>query len=136
MGDVFKKLSCNAKKVIVDKKSDDTLEIIVTDSVSDTHTINVAIKTEATQNIDILGDKLEQYTDVSSLEISHNVKKSDKYDSRDISMKWNHSNKPSVYEIKSKDDIVFTGTFSDAMNWMRKNVTDYTQPIVKSKKTN
>jgi len=136
VGDVFKKLSCNAKKVIVDKKSDDTLEIIVTDSVSDTHTINVAIKTEATQNIDILGDKLEQYTDVSSLEISHNVKKSDKYDSRDISMKWNHSNKPSVYEIKSKDDIVFTGTFSDAMNWMRKNVTDYTQPIVKSKKTN
>lgn len=124
MGDVFKKLSCNAKRVVVDKKSDDTLEIIVTDSVSDTHTINVAIKTEATQNIDILGDKLEQYTDVSSLEISHTVKKSDKYDSRDISMKWDHSNKPSVYEIKSKDDIVFTGTFSDAMNWVRKNVTE------------
>ena len=63
MGDVFKKLSCNAEKVVVDKKSDDTLEIIVVDSAGDTHNINVAIKTEATQNIDILGDKLEQYTD-------------------------------------------------------------------------
>ena len=39
--------------------------------MGDTHNINVAIKTEATQNIDILGDKLEQYTDVSSLEILH-----------------------------------------------------------------
>ena len=78
---MFKKLSCNAKQVVVDKKSDDTLEIIMTDSVGDTHTINVAIKTEATQNIDILGDKLEQYTDVSSLEILHTVKKSDKHDS-------------------------------------------------------
>ena len=58
MGDVFKKLSCNAEKVVVDKKSDDTLEIIVVDSAGDTHNINVAIKTEATQNIDILGDKL------------------------------------------------------------------------------
>lgn len=133
MGDVFKKLSCNAEKVIVDKKSDDTLEIIVIDSVSDTHTINVAIKTEATQNIDILGDKLEQYTDVSSLEISHRVKKSDKYDSTDISMKWNHSSKPSVYEIRSKDKSVFTGTFSDAMIWINKNVTECSQSIVKKK---
>ena len=133
MGDVFKKLSCNAEKVVVDKKSDDTLEIIVTDSVGDTHNINVAIKTEATQNIDILGDKLEQYTDVSSLEISHIVKKSDKYDSTDISMKWNHSSKPSVYEIRSKDKSVFTGNFSDAMIWVNKNVTECSQSIVKKK---
>ena len=133
MGDVFKKLSCDAEQVIVDKKSDDTLEIIVIDSVGDTHTINVAIKIEATQNIDILGDKLEQYTDVSSLEVSHEIKKSDKYNSTDISMKWNHSSKPSVYEISNKDKIVFTGTFSDAMIWINNNVKECNQKIISKK---
>ena len=133
MGDVFKKLSCNAERVVVDKKSDDTLEIIVVDSAGDTHNINVAIKTEATQNIDILGDKLEQYTDVSSLEVSHEIKKSDKYDSTDIIMKWNHTEKPSVFEIKSKDKIVFTGAFSDAMIWVSNNVKECDQKIVTKK---
>ena len=133
MGDVFKKLSCNAKQVVVDKKSDDTLEIIVVDSVGDTHTINVAIKTEATQNIDILGDKLEQYTDVSSLEVSHEIKKSDKYVSTEISMKWNHTEKPSVFEIKSKDKIVFTGSFSDAMIWVNNNIKECDQKSVTKK---
>ena len=133
MGDVFKKLSCNAEQVIVDKKSDDTLEIIVVDSVGDTHNINVAITTEATQNIDILGDKLEQYTDVSSLDVSHEIKKSDKYDSTNISMKWNHASKPSVYEIRNKDKIVFTGTFSDAMIWVKNNVKECDQNIVTKK---
>ena len=133
MGDVFKKLSCNAEKVIVDRKSDDTLEIIVTDSAGDVHTIDVAIKTEATQNIDILGDKLEPYTDVSSFDITHSVKKSNKYDSTDISMKWNHTEKPSVFEIKSKDKIVFTGTFSDAMIWVNNNVKECDQKIVTKK---
>ena len=133
MGDVFKKLSCNAKQVVVDKKSDDTLEIIVVDSVGDTHTINVAIKTEATQNIDILGDRLEQYTDVSSLEVSHEIKKSDKYDSTEISMKWNHTEKPSVFEIKSKDKIVFTGSFSDAMIWVNNNIKECDQKSVTKK---
>ena len=102
----------------------------MTDSVGDTHTINVAIKTEATQNINILGDKLEQYTDVSSLEVFHEIKKSDKYDSRNISMKWNHASKPSVYEIRNKDKIVFTGTFSDAMIWVNNNVKECDQKIV------
>ena len=133
MDDQFKKLICYAKKVVVDKKSDDTLEIIVVDSAGDTHNINVAIKTEATQNIDILGDKLEQYTDVSSLEVSHEIKKSDKYDSTDISMKWDHTEKPSVFEIKSKDKIVFTGTFSDAMIWVNNNVKECDQKIVTKK---
>lgn len=133
MGDVFKKLSCNAKQVVVDKKSDDTLEIIVVDSVDDTHTINVAIKTEATQNIDILGDRLEQYTDVSSLEVSHEIKKSDKYVSTEISMKWNHTEKPSVFEIKSKDKIVFTGSFSDAMIWVNNNIKECDQKSVTKK---
>jgi hypothetical protein len=130
---VFKKLSCYAKKIIVDKKSDDTLEIVILDSTGDTHTINVSIKTEATQNIDILGDKLEQYTDVSSLEVFHKIKKSDKYDSRNISMKWNHANKPSVYEIRNKDEIVFTGTFSDAMIWINNHVKECDQKIVTKK---
>jgi len=133
VGDVFKKLSCNAKQVVVDKKSDDTLEIIVVDSVDDTHTINVAIKTEATQNIDILGDRLEQYTDVSSLEVSHEIKKSDKYVSTEISMKWNHTEKPSVFEIKSKDKIVFTGSFSDAMIWVNNNIKECDQKSVTKK---
>ena len=74
MDDIFKKLSCNAEKVVVDKKSNDSLEINVIDSAGDIHTIDVVIKTTATQNIDILGDKLEQYTDVSSLKISHTIK--------------------------------------------------------------
>lgn len=133
MNDIFKKLSCNAEKVVVDKKSNDSLEITVIDSVGDIHTIDVVIKTTATQNIDILGDKLEQYTDVSSLKISHTIKKSDKYNSTDISMKWNHSNKPSVYEIRNKDEIVFTGTFSDAMVWINKNVKECDQNIVTTK---
>lgn len=133
MDDIFKKLSCNAEKVVVDKKSNDSLEITVIDSVGDIHTIDVVIKTTATQNIDILGDKLEQYTDVSSLKISHTIKKSDKYNSTDISMKWNHSNKPSVYEVRNKDEIVFTGTFSDAMVWINKNVKECDQNIVTTK---
>jgi hypothetical protein len=133
VNDIFKKLSCNAEKVVVDKKSNDSLEITVIDSVGDIHTIDVVIKTTATQNIDILGDKLEQYTDVSSLKISHTIKKSDKYNSTDISMKWNHSNKPSVYEIRNKDEIVFTGTFSDAMVWINKNVKECDQNIVTTK---
>ena len=133
MGDVFKKLSCNAEKVIVDRKSDDTLEIIVTDSAGDVHTIDVAIKTEATQNIDILGDKLEPYTDVSSFDITHSVKKSNKYDSTDISMKWNHTEKPSVFEIKIKNKIVFTGAFSDAMIWVNNNVKECNQKLVTKK---
>lgn len=133
MSDVFKKLSCNAKKVVVDKKSDDTLKIIITDSVGDIQTLSVGIKTEATQNIDILGDKLDQYTDVSSLDIIHSTKKSKKYDSMNISMKWNHTEKPSVYEIRNKDKIVFTGTFSDAMIWVNNNVKECDQKIVTKK---
>ena len=133
MDDIFKKLSCNAEKVVVDKKSNDSLEITVIDSAGDIHTIDVVIKTTATQNIDILGDKLEQYTDVSSLKISHTIKKSDKYNSTDISMKWNHSNKPSVYEVRNKDEIVFTGTFSDAMIWINNNVKECKQKIISKK---
>ena len=133
MDDIFKKLSCNAEKVVVDKKSNDSLEITVIDSAGDIHTIDVVIKTTATQNIDILGDKLEQYTDVSSLEVLHTVKKSDKYDSTDISMKWNHASKPSVYEISNKDKIVFTGTFSDAMSWVNNNIKECDQKIVTKK---
>ena len=48
-------------------------------------------------------------------------------------MKWNHTSKPSVYEIRNKDKIVFTGTFSDAMIWVNNNVKECDQKIVTKK---
>ena len=133
MGEQFKKLSCNASKVVVDKINDNEMSVKIIDSVGDTHTLNVNVTIENIQNVDILGDKLEQYVDVPTLDISHTVKKSDKHDSTDISMKWNHTCKPSVYEIRNKDKIVFTGSFSDAMIWVSNNVKECDQKIVTKK---
>tara|TARA_B100000282_G_C31696611_1_gene474142 strand:+ start:248 stop:625 length:378 start_codon:yes stop_codon:yes gene_type:complete len=118
----FQKLSCNAKQVVIEKKDDDILEISVTDSDGNFHNINVSVKIEHTQNVDILGDKLTDYIDLPSLDITHSTKKSEKYKSTDLSMKWNHSTKPSVFEIKRDDKIMFTGTFTDAMIWISNNV--------------
>ena len=53
--------------------------------------------------------------------------------STDISMKWDHSSKPSVFEVKSKNEVVFSGSFSAAMEWVRKNVAECSQNIVKTK---
>ena len=133
MGNNFKKLSCYAEKVIVDKKTDDTLVITISDSTGDKHTLEISIKTEATQNVDIIGDKLEQSTDVSSLDVKHSIKRSDKYDSTNISMNWNHTEKPSVFEIKNKKEILFTGSFIDAMIWVNKNIKGCDQNIVTKK---
>ena len=58
-----------------------------------------------------------------SLIVEHSVKKTNKLNSTDISMKWNHSKKPSVFEVRSKNEVVFSGTFTDAMEWVGKNVT-------------
>ena len=129
----FKKLICYAKKVVVDKKNDDTLEIIIHDSVGDIHTLNVKVKIETTQNIDILGDKLTDYIDNPSLDVIHTTKKSEKISSENISMKWNHASKPSVFEIRNKQEIVFTGPFTDAMKWASENIADLDQNIVKIK---
>lgn len=131
--DDFKKLSCKADEVVVDKKSNDSLDITIVDTSNNTHELNVSIKTEAIQNIDILGEKLEQYTDVTSLEILHTKTKSKKYNSTEISMKWNHQTKPSVFEVKIGDKILFTGTFSDAMIWVSNNVKECDQNIVTKK---
>ena len=129
----FKKLICYAKKVVVDKKNDDTLEIIIHDSVGDIHTLNVKVKIETTQNIDILGDKLTDYIDNPSLDVIHTTEKSEKISSENISMKWNHAPKPSVFEIRNKEEIVFTGPFTDAMKWASENIADLDQNIVKIK---
>ena len=74
----FKKLSCNAKQVVVDKISDGKLSITINDSNGDIHSLDVNVTIENIQNIDILGDKLEQYVDVPTLDVLHDVKKSKK----------------------------------------------------------
>ena len=71
--------------------------------------------------------------DVPVLDINYAVIKSKKISSEHLSMKWNHSSKPSVFEVKVKDKIVFSGTYCDAMEWVRKNVTECNQKIVKKR---
>ena len=46
--------------------------------------------------------------DVPVLDINYAIIKSKKISSEHLSMKWNHSSKPSVFEVKVKDEIVFT----------------------------
>ncbi len=133
MGDVFEKLGCYAKKVIIDKVDDDTLEICVEDEIGDEHNLKVGVVVETCQNVDTFGDKEGYTTDVPSLGIDYSVKKTDKLNSTDISMKWNHSNKPSVFEIRNKDEVAFSGTYSDAMEWVGKNVIECSQPVVVKK---
>jgi hypothetical protein len=133
VGDDFKKLGCYAKKVVIDKINDDTLKICVDDEHGDKHTLNVGVIIENLQNVDTFGDKQGHMIDVPTLDIDYSIKKTEKIKSTDISMKWDHSNKPSVFEIKSKDEIVFTGAFTDAMEWVRKNVAECSQSIVKTK---
>jgi hypothetical protein len=129
----FKKLSCNAKQVVVDKISDDKLSITINDSNGDIHSLDVNVTIENIQNIDILGDKLEQYVDVPTLDVLHDVKKSKKYDSLEIDMKWNHKPKPSVYEIKKEKELLFSGSFTEAMKWVQQNVKEGDQKIVTKK---
>jgi hypothetical protein len=129
----FKKLSCNAKQVVVDKISDGKLSITINDSNGDIHSLDVNVTIENIQNIDILGDKLEQYVDVPTLDVLHDVKKSKKYDSLEIDMKWNHKPKPSVYEIKKEKELLFSGSFTEAMKWVQQNVKEGDQKIVTKK---
>ena len=71
--------------------------------------------------------------DDPTLNIDYYIKKNDKIKSTDISMKWDHSKKPSVFEVRNKDEVVFSGPFQDAMEWVGKNVTECNQNIVKKK---
>ena len=133
MGEDFKKLGCYAKKVIIEKTDDETLVICVEDTNGDEHNLKAKVIVENFQNIDTFGDKEEYTIDVASLNIDYSLKKTKKLDSKNISMKWNHTSKPSVYEIKNKDKIVFTGTFSDAMIWVNNNIKECDQKIVTKK---
>ena len=133
MGDKFKKLGCYAKKVVIDKINDDTLKICVEDEHGDDHTINVGVIIENLQNVDTFGDKQGHMIDVPALDIDYSVKKTEKIKSTDISMKWDHNKKPSVFEVRSQDDVVFSGPYTEAMEWVRKNVTECVQTIVKKK---
>jgi hypothetical protein len=74
--------------------------------------------------------------DVPALNIDYIIKKTEKIKSTDISMKWNHSKKPSVFEVRNKDEVVFSGPYTDAMEWVRKNITECSQHIVKKKSLN
>ena len=133
MGENFKKLGCYAKKVVIDKVDDNTLRIYVEDDQGDEHTLNVGVVIENLQNVDTFGDKQGHMIDVPTLDIDYSIKKTDKIKSTDISMKWDHSKKPSVFEVRNKDEVVFSGSYTEAMEWVRKNVTECSQNIVKKK---
>ncbi len=122
MSEDFKKLGCYAKKVVIDKINDDALTIHIEDEHGDEHNLKIKVVIENFQNIDTFGEKEDYTIDVPSLNVDYSVKKTGKINSTDISMKWNHSNKPPVFEVRSKDDVVFSGTYSDAMEWVGKNV--------------
>ena len=133
MGEQFKKLSCDASKVVVDKINDNEMSVKIIDSVGDTHTLNVNVTIENIQNVDILGDKLEQYVDVPTLDISHTISKSKKVNSHDLNLSWNHKPKPSVFEIKKQEELLFSGSFTEAMTWVQQNVKECDQKIVTKK---
>ena len=48
-------------------------------------------------------------------------------------MNWNHKPKPSVFEIKKQEELLFSGSFTEAMNWVQQNVTECDQKIIKKK---
>lgn len=131
MGRKFQKIGCNAKKVVIDKVSDKFLTIFIEDENSDEHFIEVNVAIENFQNIDTFGNKEGHMIDVPILDIKYSENKTNKLDPKNISMKWNHTEKPSVFEIKNKDEVVFSGSYSDAMNWVRKNISECSQQIVK-----
>ena len=133
MGEEFKKLGCYAKKIVIDKVNDDALLICVEDENGDEHNLKVKVIIENFQNIDTFGEKEDYTIDVPSLDVDYSVKKTNKLNSTDISMKWNHNNKPSVFEVRSKNEVVFSGTYSDAMEWVGKNVIECSQPVVVKK---
>ena len=133
MGENFKKLGCHAKKVVIDKVDDNTLRIYVEDDQGDEHILNVGVIIENLQNVDTFGDKQGHMIDVPALDIDYSVKKTEKINSTDISMKWDHTKKPSTFEVRSKNEVVFSGTYSDAMAWIGKNVIECSQPIVVKK---
>lgn len=127
----FRKLSCYAKKVIINKVDDKLLKIHVTDEFGDEHNFKIGVEIDNFQNIDTFGNKEGHMIDLPVLDIKYSVNKTNKLDSKNISMKWNHTKKPSVFEIKNKDEVVFSGTYSNAMNWVRKNISECSQQIVK-----
>ena len=133
MGRDFKKLGCYAKKIIIDKVNDETLTIFVEDENGDEHNLTVNVAIENFQNIDTFGDNLGHTINVPELNIDHSIKKTEKIKSTDISMKWDHSKKPSVFEVRNKNEVVFSGPYTEAMEWVGKNVTECNQNIVKKK---
>lgn len=133
MGDDFKKLGFSAKRVVIDKVDDDILKIFVEDEHGDEHILNVGVTIQNLQNVDTFGDKQGHMIDVPTLNIDYTVNKTEKIKSTDISMKWNTFVKPSVFEVNCKDDVVFSGPFQDAMDWIKQNVTECNQNIVKTK---
>tara|TARA_B100001093_G_scaffold112726_1_gene105056 strand:- start:1545 stop:1955 length:411 start_codon:yes stop_codon:yes gene_type:complete len=127
----FKKLSCYAKKVIINKVGDELLKIHVTDEFGDEHNFKIGVEINNFQNIDTFGNKEGHMVDIPALDIKYSVNKTDKLNSKNISMNWNHAEKPSVFEIKNKDEVVFSGSYADAMKWERKNISECSQQIVK-----
>ena len=103
----------------------------MTDEFGDEHNFKIGVEIDNFQNIDTFGNKEGHMIDLPVLDIKYSVNKTNKLDSKNISMKWNHTKKPSVFEIKNKDEVVFSGTYSNAMNWVRKNISECSQQIVK-----
>jgi len=132
----FNKLSCYAKKVVIDKVNEDTLKIYVEDDQGDEHILCVGVVIESLQNVDIFSDKQSHIIDVPALDIDYSIKKTKKIKSTTISMKWNHNNKPSLFEVKSNNEVIFSGSYASAMEWVKKNVTECSQNIVIKKSLN
>ena len=123
----FKKLSCYAEKIIIKKVDDELLTIHVTDKLGDEHNFKIGVAIDNFQNIDTFGNKKGHMIDIPVLDLKYSVNKTNKLDSKNVSMKWNHTKKPSVFEIKNKDKIVFSGTYCDAMKWAKNNIAECVQ---------
>ena len=118
-GDIFSCLKPNQVKLT--KVSDDKLKIYISEN-NQLHTFNVSIEDDEMQNIETFGEELGYMIKTTKFEIEHLEEFHDKYKSSEIELKWNHATKPSQYEVKKNSEVLFSGTFSDAMEWVSFNV--------------
>lgn len=119
IGDILK--YDNPHQVTLTKLSDDKLgvEILHEDKV---HNFTIDVQEDEMQNIETFGEEMGYMIKTTILDISHKVTDNVKHKSTEINMKWNHSGKPSVFEISKNKEILYSGPFSDAMNWISQNV--------------
>lgn len=118
-GDIFSCLKPNQVKLT--KVTDERLKICVSENEK-LHIFTVTIEDDEMQNIETFGEELGYMIKTTKFEIDHHAEYHDKYKSSEIELKWNHATKPSQYEVKKNNEVLFSGTFSDAMEWVSFNV--------------